>query len=170
MAVDAERDRGRAVTEPAADRQDVHATRNQHRRMSVPQRVLWSDRRLPGQFHHSREYDNVLWSDGWLPGPDDDEPAGFPALRRQPRWLWRLLMLPYLTLALALVAATPVYAQQKMRWVTSLPPVEHDKPYMGELTIRRTATEEDMRAACPKAAFNHRALACSRVLKDRCEV
>jgi hypothetical protein len=79
-------------------------------------------------------------------------------------------MLRYLTLALALVAATPGYAQQKMRWVTSLPPVEYDKPYMGELTIRRAATEEDVRAACPKAAFNHRAFGCSRVLKDRCEV
>jgi hypothetical protein len=38
-------------------------------------------------------------------------------------------MLRYLTLALALVAAAPAYAQQKMRWVTSLPPVEYDKPY-----------------------------------------
>jgi hypothetical protein len=30
-----------------------------------------------------------------------------------------------------------------------LPPIEYDKPYTGELTLKRVATQEDVRASCP---------------------
>jgi hypothetical protein len=82
-------------------------------------------------------------------------------------------MIRYFALALALVATTSAQAQQKMRFTTSLPPVEYDKPYVGELTIRRFSTEQELRYACPKVDFKYHALACAgRMPNDtsRCNI
>ena len=61
------------------------------------------------------------------------------------------------------------------RMLTSLPPAEYDKPYEGELTIRRLATEQEIRNACPKvnwqANFQSHATACSLVPSStRCDI
>jgi len=64
-------------------------------------------------------------------------------------------------------------AHARMR--TSLPPAEYDKPYEGELTIRRLATEQEIRTACPKvnwqANYQSHATACSLVWNaTRCDI
>jgi hypothetical protein len=39
-------------------------------------------------------------------------------------------------------------------WRMFMPPAEYDEPYIGELTIKRVATEQDLRSACPGARWD----------------
>jgi len=58
-------------------------------------------------------------------------------------------------------------------FLTSMPPAEYDKPYMGELEIRRMVTDQDVRTLCPKAwkaRTQTRFPACSMHNATRCEV
>jgi hypothetical protein len=58
-------------------------------------------------------------------------------------------------------------AGQKIRYWTTLPAVEFDKPYTGELMIMRFASEQDLRAVCRGVEFKHHAVACAGTPKDR---
>ena len=53
-------------------------------------------------------------------------------------------------IAALLLATGTAQAGKFSTFLTSKPPAEYDKPYMGELMIRRMATEQDMRNAFPK--------------------
>src|SRR5262249_25631909 len=69
--------------------------------------------------------------------------------------------------ALSVLSAPAAHARMQ----TSMPPAEYDKPYTGELIIRRLTTEQDVRDACPKAfkASQTRFSGCTVRKETRCE-
>jgi len=78
-----------------------------------------------------------------------------------------------LAIAATLIATIiPVKADAASGIGFFLPPAEFDKPYPGELTIQRVATERDVQDVCPSINFKAHskrgpATACSSVNKDR---
>jgi len=76
--------------------------------------------------------------------------------------------------ATLLLATGTAQAGKFSTFLTSKPPAEYDKPYMGELMIRRMATEQDMRNAFPKAPFKTNAQSHAPAIsfhnETRCEV
>src|SRR5262252_4011865 len=49
-----------------------------------------------------------------------------------------------------------------IQFMTSLPPAEYDKPYTGELTIRRLATEQEIHTICPNYGDTSHYTACAK--------
>ena len=73
--------------------------------------------------------------------------------------------------AALLLATGTAHAGERLIPGMWMPPAEFDKPYTGELTILRMATEQDIRDACPdpdwEKSFQGRSTACTRVAPPR---